>query len=351
MIPDDIRKLLGGYATGTLTAAEQEALLSAALEDQELFDALMKEEAVREVLQDPASKAALLASLDQASARPAWWRWRPLIGAVAMAGIALGTVAVWRATREKAVPVTVADASRQPAPPPVMTTPLARDVKIEPPAPSKPVPKAKAQSENKASAESRRELDKVAEVTVSKDQASGMVAGAQPQAPAAPPPPSRLQVQVQAAAPPAPMAQQQISQSAPSVSAEAVQALNSPGATAVSGFRAASPPKFEVAKMMDKKVGSPLEWSLLRGDRETPPDTVLDAGEAVRLRIVAYVPGMVTVSEGDKVLASATVEAGKAFDTPPIPSTGPGPRQLRLTLATMDKSPAITQTIVLTYGK
>ena len=36
---EDIQKLLGGYATGTLTPEEQQALFSAALEDQELFDA------------------------------------------------------------------------------------------------------------------------------------------------------------------------------------------------------------------------------------------------------------------------------------------------------------------------
>lgn len=357
MNPEDIRKLLGGYATGTLTAAEQEALLSAALEDQELFDALLREEAVRDVLQDPASKAALLAALEQPPARPAWWQWRPLIGAVAMAGLALGTIAVWRATREKATPVTIAEAVKQPAAPPAAVgalQPQVRDVKIEPPATrSKAVAKVKAQSENKAPAESRREVDKVAaDANVSKDQASGVVGGAPSQvatAPAAPPPPLPQQVQ---ATPVSPRVQQQFSQSAPSVSAEAVQALNSPGATAVSGFRADSPPKIEfAAKMLDKKAGPILQWRLLRGDHEALPDTVLDPGEAIRLRIVAYAPGMVTVSEGDKVLASATVEAGRPFDTPPIPSTGPGLRNLRLTLATMDKNPPITQSIVLTYSK
>ncbi len=34
-------KLLGGYATGTLTGEEREALMQAALHDQALFDALM----------------------------------------------------------------------------------------------------------------------------------------------------------------------------------------------------------------------------------------------------------------------------------------------------------------------
>jgi len=41
--PDEIRKLIGGYATGTLTAAEQKLLFDAALDDQELFDELARE--------------------------------------------------------------------------------------------------------------------------------------------------------------------------------------------------------------------------------------------------------------------------------------------------------------------
>ena len=53
---DDIDKLLGGYATGTLTAEEREALFAAALEDQQLFEALAGEEPLRELLQDPIVK-------------------------------------------------------------------------------------------------------------------------------------------------------------------------------------------------------------------------------------------------------------------------------------------------------
>ena len=61
---EDIRKLLGGYATGTLTAEERQALFEAALDDQELFDALAKEQPLRELLEDPAARARLLAALD-----------------------------------------------------------------------------------------------------------------------------------------------------------------------------------------------------------------------------------------------------------------------------------------------
>ena len=48
MSREDIQKLLGGYATGTLTPEEQQALFSAALEDQELFDALAREQSLRD---------------------------------------------------------------------------------------------------------------------------------------------------------------------------------------------------------------------------------------------------------------------------------------------------------------
>ncbi len=40
MTQDEIRKLLGGYATNALTADERRILFEAALEDQELFNAL-----------------------------------------------------------------------------------------------------------------------------------------------------------------------------------------------------------------------------------------------------------------------------------------------------------------------
>jgi hypothetical protein len=35
--PDEIKQLLGGYATGTLTPEERKTLFDAALQDQDLF--------------------------------------------------------------------------------------------------------------------------------------------------------------------------------------------------------------------------------------------------------------------------------------------------------------------------
>jgi len=67
VIPDDVRKLLGGYATGTLTDEERNLLFSAALEHQELFDALADEEALRELLAEPATRQTLLEQLQRQS--------------------------------------------------------------------------------------------------------------------------------------------------------------------------------------------------------------------------------------------------------------------------------------------
>jgi hypothetical protein len=47
MTQDEIRKLLGGYATDALTADERRILFEAALEDQDLFNALQNEDALR----------------------------------------------------------------------------------------------------------------------------------------------------------------------------------------------------------------------------------------------------------------------------------------------------------------
>jgi len=63
MTPDEIRKLLGGFATGTLTEQERRVLFSAALEDQALFDALANEEALREFLAEPGNREELLDEL------------------------------------------------------------------------------------------------------------------------------------------------------------------------------------------------------------------------------------------------------------------------------------------------
>jgi hypothetical protein len=66
----ETKHLLPGYATDSLGDDERRELLRAALDDQELFDRLVEEEELRELLQDPAARQELLAVLEQ----PTLWQ-------------------------------------------------------------------------------------------------------------------------------------------------------------------------------------------------------------------------------------------------------------------------------------
>src|SRR5271170_7955759 len=88
MTHDEIQKLLGGYATNSLTETERQALFEAALEDQELFNALHQEQALKELLADPLSRAEIRQALEKPrAARPHWWIWTAAASAVAAAVI------------------------------------------------------------------------------------------------------------------------------------------------------------------------------------------------------------------------------------------------------------------------
>jgi hypothetical protein len=99
MSPQEIEKLLGGYATDTLTEEERRTLFEAALGNQALFDALADEQALRDVMADPSSRAHLLAALRQERSTPlgwfaAWWRRPSVIAAAAAVAAGIVTVAV-----------------------------------------------------------------------------------------------------------------------------------------------------------------------------------------------------------------------------------------------------------------
>src|SRR5580704_336415 len=108
MTNEQTRKLLGGYATNSLTEAERKALFEAALDDQELFDALQQEEALKELLADPISRNQIQQALAQplVSSPSRWWSrgwpWVSVAGAVAATVL---IVAVIRSNQQPAYPV------------------------------------------------------------------------------------------------------------------------------------------------------------------------------------------------------------------------------------------------------
>jgi len=83
----DLERLLGGYAAGTLTESEHGELMRAALDDQQLFDALADEEALRDALADPVFRARLRARLAPEPQRNLRWMW--WLAPVMAAGLAL----------------------------------------------------------------------------------------------------------------------------------------------------------------------------------------------------------------------------------------------------------------------
>ena len=94
MKDEDIQNLLGGFATDTLTDRERELLFTAALKNQELFNALADEQALRDLLSDPASRRQLLQALEPQKRGVFAWMRRPLFWAVAVSAMTALVVAV-----------------------------------------------------------------------------------------------------------------------------------------------------------------------------------------------------------------------------------------------------------------
>jgi hypothetical protein len=102
MSGDDLQKLLGGYATGTLSEAERKSLFEAALHDQALFDAMADEEALRELLRDSSARDEILTALSPAP-KVSWWQkwvrhpagWAGAVSVAAAAGVIVLMLAPW----------------------------------------------------------------------------------------------------------------------------------------------------------------------------------------------------------------------------------------------------------------
>jgi Domain of unknown function (DUF4384) len=136
MTQEEIRKLLGGYATNALNADERRILFEAALEDQDLFNALQNEDALKELLDDPVLRdqvRSVLVTPAQPSrqTRFSWRQWAFGVAMPAMLAVIV-IVVMNRANAPKLI--SMREPVIAPAPSP----------KVEPPA--APPPAAKKQS-------------------------------------------------------------------------------------------------------------------------------------------------------------------------------------------------------------
>ncbi len=338
MTPPDLRKLLGGYAAGTLTPEEQRALFDAALADQTLFDALADEEALREVLADPACRERVQAALVETP--PAAFRlWRPAVWTLAAATAAAAVVLTVAVLRTKAVRNTAPAAqqmamAKKIAPPEVVpaapapshverVTPRRTTKRL--PAPALVAPRREASAGAPRFA-AEPAAPPSAGVVGGKLDSSALAAAervappAPKAAPPPPPPPASVTqtVTVEAAAP-------EIVPTPSDAKSQQLQS-NRPSQLSIAGRDAA-----ELMKVMpgmgaaDKHGPIGLRYTLLRrgeGDKdvEVPPDTSFRGHESVRLRIEPGQGGYLYVLAGQRALYAGPVVANQ----PVVIVTRPG---------------------------
>jgi hypothetical protein len=382
MSAEDIKKLLGGYATGTLTADEQQALFAAALQDQELFDALAREQSLRDLLRDPAARAELLSALDTPASRPGgFWQWlrRPMVAGLAVAAvaeIALVGVAVWRGTRARnvrpAAPAIVAELKRPDAAPAVPTAPAAPPAK---PAEGRPQTKL-------ADAPVAAMAEKKAAHVMALPSAAPPAAGARAQVAEAPAALMKDKAIVSTMAPPPPPAPAAMgalmarkAEGDATATGQAVGTISGavhkegtldvralfydanqlpPPANAFvqpdGGGGGAAPLARPLAPRRDAPqtatsaaaLAAPLSTaaprlgvrvSILRGASEVDLATALDPGETVRLKVTPNADGFLYVVEGSRTVASGAAQRLRPFETPELRFEGSGQRQLYVMLS------------------
>jgi hypothetical protein len=134
------QKLLGSYATGSLTEAERTALFQAALEDQELFDELAGEQVLKEVLDEPGARQRLITALEPRRKHRVWL-WATTAATLAVA-VVIGIVILKR-TPPPEPPQQIAQVLKSPEPAAVPVAPPAEAPttapklrKVSPPVPS-----------------------------------------------------------------------------------------------------------------------------------------------------------------------------------------------------------------------
>jgi len=139
---EQLNRLLAEYATGGLTEEEKKRLFTAALADQELFDALMEEDAVRELIELPGARGRLLDALEEtpvaarpAPAQPRWLAWAAGIGILFASGAITYMMFEGTTLRELAQARPEAPRETKPFVPPPAPVAKARPATVEAPPP------------------------------------------------------------------------------------------------------------------------------------------------------------------------------------------------------------------------
>jgi hypothetical protein len=124
MPSDDIRDLIGRYATGSLSEEEKSRLFAAALDDQELFDELTAESQIKELISEPGVhdrlRVALTPQKDPQKKPVTGWIW----GVAATAALSVVMIVFFaRQPKHETVAVLKDAAIGTPAPAPAPVSP------------------------------------------------------------------------------------------------------------------------------------------------------------------------------------------------------------------------------------
>jgi hypothetical protein len=314
MTNEEIRKLLGGYATNTLTDAERKLLFEAALDNQELFNAMQEEQALKDLLSDPVSREQVRQALTTpASAKRAawwsqWWAWGSAASAV-VAAMLIVTIIKWNPGQPQRQYVAATPVMKPAEQPPALLT------KAAPPA-SKPEPaRAKTVRPSRPAEARNQRKDELAVAMAPPPPVPAQDRESRPTQPAASSggPGSQNAGHSQNSQAPQNTSTQN---SIPNQTATRQEVQVSPTAQevqvspAVSGFRDAGQRGTAMAQLTTGLGGrfgtGPLRFSLMKRDPNgnylpiAPTNPDLKKGDAVQLRIVPVLPGYVSLSQLDQ---------------------------------------------------
>jgi hypothetical protein len=315
---DEVRKLLGGYATNTLTETERKALFDAALEDQELFDALHQEQALKDLLTDPVSCDQIRRALEKPAVPVAWWsRWWTWTGAASAVAAAVLTVAIIRSHTPESQPAYASLDRAKPASIPPNEK-LESDEKATPQLLKRLVsPRLAGRQASSASGALSTKRTTEAREERKDQQAFPTTPAANPAAPSPPTAPTeQVQVQSQASPPVAVPRQSRATDTQAQSQMSAGQVANS--------LRDQKQDQVRNAQVIGGVSGglfksTPVSYSVLKRDdsgayQPLPPAAQLQTGDAVRLTVAPIISGYLSLSRQD-----ASGQWMRVF-----PETGPG---------------------------
>lgn len=335
MNKEEIQKLIGGYASGTLSGSELRRLFEAALEDQELFDALQQEQALKELLDDPVSreKVRRAAAKSLPEPRVPWfrqpWIWAAVTSAAA-AAVLLVVLTPWNPK-----PAAVKQVAMTPLP--VQTPAALPQIAEKAPVPPQARPSGRVAEKDvelgrklyaKKEAPPQRELEAATQPAGPPMKDAGKSEQTQNRTEQAqnkseqmqktdniavltPPPPAPVQPQTRDGAPDQLAQQRQVQQQGLVMPSAAQQGAGigkqaAPLEKTAKGLRTTS-----AAALAGRRVRAfaPVNHSFARRQddgsySDVPAGTVFHPGDTIRLTIVPDAAGLLAVSEWDATSSS-----------------------------------------------